>query len=472
MCLQYLAFMTVSAALFGVISVFYAGLYRARYKRRRQKRPMIVIIRMLLAVFITTNSLAGFVIAFWLFKQRPYAVVTSELVTVLSWCCHAVSLWVFSTSLAYNDRGPLLLNSCWYLTFVASIFHFHSTIRWTQHPTQYQHTAPSEIYFTLLSRLTTYIHMGLQILYGLSFIFSVPESDSDSQHQSVMSGNRYSRQERKGTSIQHTIDTSSEDEEDMLVREKQPLLDSLQGNRSSYGGLATGSNRDIVSFNISMNNAYEDSASCLSLLLFWWVWPLLRRGAMGYLETVTDLPPLPRQLKTSYIRTKFRNVLLKKQQSRPDNNGSVSEQSEHNKMDKETPTAASKDHEAFMESEVMLRSVTRSTPIPHTPTPEPTTTTNSNSTGRQSTDSKKDVPSNENPLRLNTSILFLFSAMNSAFGWHYYPLGLLKLTTDLLGFAGPLLLYQLVSFIENKKVSLMHVHVHMHSPCNEFILDI
>ena len=440
--------MTITSALFGMLSVFYAGLYRAKHSRRH-KRPMIVIIRMFIAVLIAINSLAEFVIAFWMFRQRPYAVVTSELVTVLSWCCHAVSLWIFSTSLAYNGRGPLLLNSCWYLTFIASILHFHSVIRWTQHPTQYQHTAPSDMYFTLLSRLTTYIHMGLQILYGISFIFSVsPDKDSISQNQSVQSSDRYSRQVGKETSIQSTIDTNSsaEDEEDVLVREKQPLLNTSQGNRSTnYGGLATGSHKD----NDNISNAYEDSANCFSLLLFWWVWPLLRRGAMGYLETITDLPPLPRFLKTSYIRTKFKNVLLKKLQARPDTN--VRKQNEHSEREKETPTGASKDHEALIESEVMLRSVTRSTPTPiHTPTPESITTNTSNSTGKQSTDNKKDAAGSDDE---STSLLFLFSAINSAFGWHYYPLGLLKLITDLLGFAGPLLLYQLVSFIENKKVS-------------------
>lgn len=47
----------------------------------------------------------------------------------------------------------------------------------------------------------------------------------------------------------------------------------------------------------------------------------------------------------------------------------------------------------------------------------------------------------------------LFQALNKAFGWEYYPLGLLRLLSDLLGFAGPVLLHALVTFIENPKVS-------------------
>lgn len=47
----------------------------------------------------------------------------------------------------------------------------------------------------------------------------------------------------------------------------------------------------------------------------------------------------------------------------------------------------------------------------------------------------------------------LMKELNRSFGLHYYPLGVLKLMADLLGFAGPLLLHQLVAFIENSAVS-------------------
>ena len=45
---------------------------------------------------------------------------------------------------------------------------------------------------------------------------------------------------------------------------------------------------------------------------------------------------------------------------------------------------------------------------------------------------------------------YLLQALNFAFGWEYYSLGILKLLADGFGFAGPLLLNQLVSFIEKK----------------------
>lgn len=42
----------------------------------------------------------------------------------------------------------------------------------------------------------------------------------------------------------------------------------------------------------------------------------------------------------------------------------------------------------------------------------------------------------------------LLATFNALYGWRYYPLGLLKLVADLAGFAGPVLLHELVSLVE------------------------
>ena len=116
----------------------------------------------------------------------------------------------------------------------------------------------------------------------------------------------------------------------------------------------------------------------------------------------------------------------------------------------------------FTESEVMLKSFTRSTPVQWTASkdsatnggvmaPDPGQNKGGDGPNHPETNNTSASPSKEPPK--TTSRFFLFWALNRAFGLHYYPLGLLKFTTDMLGFAGPLLLYQLVSFIENKKVS-------------------
>ena len=51
----------------------------------------------------------------------------------------------------------------------------------------------------------------------------------------------------------------------------------------------------------------------------------------------------------------------------------------------------------------------------------------------------------------------LLQNLNSAYGTYFFSLGILKLMVDLLGFTQPLLLNRLVSFMENKNVSFLHV---------------
>ena len=50
----------------------------------------------------------------------------------------------------------------------------------------------------------------------------------------------------------------------------------------------------------------------------------------------------------------------------------------------------------------------------------------------------------------------LLNALHRAFGVRYYSIGILKFLGDCLGFAGPLLLHALVSFMENKSVSVQY----------------
>ena len=452
MCFQYLAFLAVSSALFGSVSLFYAGLYRSRFRRAR--RPLVVLAKLAIAVCVTVNSLVGVIAAFWMDRQRPYAVLVAEVVSCASWASHALAMWVFSTSPAYTGRGPLPLNIFWYLTLVASVFHFRSTIRWTLNNTSYQYIDSPDTYFSLLSRVTVYVHMGLQVLYTASLVCATERP------KEVVGSRSRLRVRETAVSIQNG-DTSEgeEEEEEEEVREKQPLI---RGGvyRPTYGALTSA---DDASSDVESLNAYEDRANPISLVLFWWVWPLLRRGAMGHLETSADLPPLPKSLDTCLIREKFRNVLLQREISHQGRVTSISDGTSGHQVKGEGASVQSggggRGYVPLSNSEVMLRSVARLTPLPSTAREEATSGGSTETGPAQSADGADDRPTCSKDVKKSpeqsTSLLFLFSAMNRAFGWHYYPLGLLKFTTDLLGFAGPLLLYQLVSFIENKKVSCL-----------------
>lgn len=391
-----------------------------------------MLVKLGLALCLSINSTVGFVAAFWMDSSRPYSVLVAQLLTVFSWASHAIAMLAFSKSVCYTGRGPLLLNSSWYLTLIASILQFRSIIRWTLTPSSYHYVQPSDMYFSPLSRVVVYIHMGLQVLYAFSLFFAVSTSPD----------------KVKGTSlaIQNGDASEVEDEE-----EEEPLI-STRIPRSSYGSVPT----TQVDFDLS-RNANEGVANLLSLLLFWWVWPLLRRGACGHLQNTTDLPSLPKSLNTSLIREKFWNILQRRRASTSNRSTLVTaNRDKYNNMKVGgSASEPSRSKEDVFETEVMMKSVARTTPPPPTP-PMPRarrSKRNDSSVERSTCQGSERVGAGSN----RASLLFLFSAVNRAFGWHYYPLGLLKFTTDLLGFAGPLLLYQLVSFIENKTVSFKRV---------------
>lgn len=151
-----------------------------------------------------------------------------------------------------------------------------------------------------------------------------------------------------------------------------------------------------------------ESANCLSKLTFHWITPLLVKGAKKLIENADDLFTLPSRLNTHKIHLKFRSVLQGRDQLRTHTDLS-------NSYDKNV-----------VNSDI------------------------------GSTDSDPGVPhvQVQNPLQHNTSrngkSRTLLSALNKAFGWEYYLLGVLKLLADSLGFAGPLLLNLLVTYIGDK----------------------
>ena len=454
LCIQYLAFITASTALFGTFSMYYAGRYNTEEKRRIS---IFMTAKILITASIALNSLVELCAAFWLAPQRSYVVLLAECVMTLSWSAHVTSVWVFSHSVVYLGRGPLVLNASWYLTLIASILHFRTVIRELEDPMNYDYVSFG-VYFTQLFRVTVYIHMGLQVVYGTTLLFGVKAPDR-----------RYIGRSGSAVGCKTSVLSIQAEEEEVeeRVREKQPLLRRSRISSRTYGTLLSNS-RDSSPTDLPSLKASEDGANLLSLLMFWWVLPLLRKGALGFLQQPTDLPSMPKKLQTSLIRKVFRKALLKTHHTNSLNpvpsNMSPSSTSVVKNEDMTTGVGGTAPANSFLESEVMLRSFTRSTPVPSSPTPHSAAVHHNEATAlitecnqggndgapMHPSTSTTQSSSQDSPRR--TSQLFLFWALNRAFGLHYYPLGLLKFTTDLLGFAGPLLLYQLVSFIENKRV--------------------
>ena len=161
----------------------------------------------------------------------------------------------------------------------------------------------------------------------------------------------------------------------------------------------------------------------------------MKRGAMGLLQKPEDLPQLPRSLQTEGIRKRFRASILRGQRRH------LMHQRTHYSLSRpSTPSRMEIDSDPDEDSgtwEDSLRANLSSPDVQARCTPVDEATN----------EAKGAAVERGEEYRIS-----LFWALNRAFGARYYPLGLLKLLADMMNFAGPLLLHQLVSFIENRKV--------------------
>ena len=188
--------------------------------------------------------------------------------------------------------------------------------------------------------------------------------------------------------------------------ESDPLLDPST-SRQNYGGIQRSTSDEDQQLGIA-----EDFENCLSRVTFYWVRSLMLKGANGELNRSRDLYDLPQRLRTKLIEEKFSAILKGKPWPEPEN---------ENQRMRSTDSVGSRESGP---AEVVVVD------------------------GRGNVPAKPTMPCS------------LLSALNKAFGLEYYLLGLLKLLGDMLGFAGPILLNYLVSYMENKTEPISHGYIY------------
>nr|XP_046230865.1 ATP-binding cassette sub-family C member 10 [Scatophagus argus]XP_046230873.1 ATP-binding cassette sub-family C member 10 [Scatophagus argus] len=142
----------------------------------------------------------------------------------------------------------------------------------------------------------------------------------------------------------------------------------------------------------------EDGSSCVSRLFYLWLTPLLRRGQRGELDRPADVYHLPRKLRTSVLCRYF--------------------------------------HQCW---EACRRGAAVSEGQDQWPRP----VSGNLLSGTWSSHYQ------EEPLDLQGDV-GLLRVLHKAFGLRYYLLGVLKVSVNMLSFAGPLLLSDLINFMEEK----------------------
>jgi len=401
LCLQNVALVSITSLLFAMASGFYLTWMYTSLKRKR--RPIVLLIRVVICIFLALNSVAGLVVS--LFK-RPNSITLSASIIIVTWLVHAGCVVVLSSSIRYYGHGSYTLNMLWFLTAISSCFQFRTYLRHHDHPANYEKY--EEVYFNIWFEVCVYVNFSLQCLYALTIV--VPVSKVEGYRDIKLPD--YMGNHLEGHEMRRSLISSSSSH-------------VISGDFSSYGAIPTD---DIELTASNLKEAQEDNANGLSRLFFYWVHPLMVKGSLGRLQKPEDLPPLPRSLNTEDIRNKFHRILF----------GVVRESDPNHSAVRMVPSIQENSYQVYSED-----------------------------AGVQDTslkDGKDDEEVDRCSLYSNLSTLragdleqptTLFRALNKAFGWHYYPLGILRLINDLLGFAGPLLLHALVSFMENNTVSFM-----------------
>ena len=401
LCLQNVALVSITSLLFAMASGFYCMWMRTSLQRRR--RSTVLLVRMIICIALALNSLTELIISlFQSPRQTPNSAILSGSLLILAWLVHALCVFVFSSSIAYYGHGPYLINTLWFLTGISSCFQFRTYLRHHSHPGYYEYH--EHIYFHIWYEVCVYVNFSLQCLYGLTLLIPVTKVEG-----------------YRDIKLPH-----SSDQEGQELRRNLITSDSfsiVSEEISSYGAISL-DNSDV---NLApLKEAQEDRANILSRLFFYWVNPLMIKGSRGRLQRPEDLPPLPKSLNTEKIRNKFHKILF----------GTAREISPANPSVKMTVSTTKENSYQVYSEKSSIQDNTH--------------------THQYDEDDKCSLYSNMSALQANSSgrPTTLFLALNKAFGLHYYSLGIVKLLNDLLGFAGPLLLHALVSYMENNNVSL------------------
>jgi len=407
LCFQNVALVSLTSMLFAMASGFYATWMYTSLQRKH--RPVVLIVRLVICLSLALNSVAGLVVSLFHESKRPNSITLSASIVTVTWLAHAGCIFMLSSSIRYFGHGLYSLNTLWFFTAISSCFQFRTYLRHHDHPGNYEQY--EEDYFNIWFEVCVYVNFSLQCLYALTIVVPVSKVEGyrDIKLPEYM-GNHFEGQEMR----RNLISSSSSY--------------SVSGDFSSYGAIPT---NDVVEVAAStLKEAQEDDANLLSRLFFYWVHPLMVKGSLGRLEKPEDLPPLPRSLNTEEIRNKFHRILF----------GIVRENDP-------SPSAA-RMVLSIQENSYQVYSENAGIQDP--------------SMLKEDEDDEEEVDrcslySNLSTLRAGETErpITLFKALNKAFGWHYYPLGIVKLINDILGFAGPLLLHALVSFMENNNVSLI-----------------
>ena len=321
-----------------------------------------------------------------------------------------------------------------------------------------------EAYFSDQSVVLVYVVFSLQCLYGISLLLKVRRvTGTDVGVKPFLFGRINQRR------VEWTDDAEKSVQQHLVSSEFSTVHAPSSYGAIPHPDLAVGD--ALRGSRFGNLDAVEDDANLLSLLSFWWVEPLMKRGALGFLRNPEDLLKLPKSLSTSKMREKFQKSRKKNLQTSGVHQAQASKHGQRNVLVTRgnvngTRSTGYKDEdscgdvsgrEVDSDNESWYDSMSQSAvegmleDNKMASSPDDGQMASSPDDGQMASSPDDGQMAGEGGLE-GGEAESIFWSLNKTFGLHFYPLGVLKLLADMIGFAGPLLLHALVSFMENRMV--------------------
>ena len=359
--------------IFAILSGYHAG--QKWLTSPNLKRSRTVHLRFAVSLAGALVPLLHMLFQVQLFHDKLYPVdYLSATCQIIGWLTHSLYLWNLREAHVSYVRGHIKVLLSWFMTFVSAAIRLSTVIRQLQHSPDNLSKVEESLAFTAAS---------LHLLYILTLI--------PSQHQT--------RQNYETFSSTTTFPSINESDE------REPLIGSSR--RSSQQSYTVPSRDGVIQLGVA-----GEKASIFSKLIFWWIQPLLRKGALGQLVTTEDVFHLPESVTARRVEEKFNKVILKHLQTV---NGPIPPSGSLFTDDEQLHGLASASYRDFVESD-----------------------------DSQYYENVETLTIKPRPKQLS-----LLQALNKTFGLIYFSLGVVQFIISLLNFAGPLLLNKLVSFMES-----------------------
>eukprot|EP00118_Oscarella_pearsei_P023582 m.283819 g.283819 ORF g.283819 m.283819 type:complete len:1577 (+) comp40673_c0_seq30:70-4800(+) len=375
--------------LLAIASALYTGkMHSLDRSSHRLHTSWLISTRFALSLCVTLSFAAEELMSVWLNPSHPPAVWFGLGVGSIAWLVHTIFVAAARKALPlYQSWGPLPVLLAWIMTLLSSSYQLASVLKerpWSGKDSSLEWTES----YGLQHAIGVMIRFSLQILYLFTLFYPFKKSQLDESVQGLI----------------------IQEDEDIDEEVRKPLLKKLDRTRYIWYGKET-KLEEVVA---------EDGANVFSRVFFCWVKDLMAEGSKGRLDRPERLMLLPRDVRTSVIRTQFSLELQKLSEEETGHHFLAA-----NAWDRQDDLVRLRSTESFEASQSRPASATD---FGLRANPKREAKQGQDARGKQRTKT-------------------LVTALNRTFGWRYYPLGILKLLADSLALASPVLLSYLVTFI-------------------------